>query len=243
MYGQLGVLAYDAVEDKVECHICGQWFRGLNNHVLRTHGLTVDEYRMEFGLNRGQGLICEGTKQRLRELNLKMGNWKHLASQTMPKAELLEFLRSIAPERPVRLRPQACLLKSELLRAYNPMNEPEAQERAVATLQQTWYGSPTMIDLSRRNLMATIEKRRQKSLEERRYSCPCGKAFATRKEGEHHRAKCPVARQRVIQKQQKARQQWWEHISPELKEQYRKRMREIRKLRKTWPKRRRQSLD
>ena len=43
MYGQVGVLAYDRVADKVECHICGEWFRGLNTHVLRTHNVTTDE--------------------------------------------------------------------------------------------------------------------------------------------------------------------------------------------------------
>lgn len=233
MYGQIGVLEYDS-EDKIQCHICGRWYRGLNNHVWKTHGWTADDYREEFGLNRGQSLICEGTRQKLSEINKEQGNWKHLISQTSTKEELARFLRSIAPNRPIKLRAQACLFKSEMLTSYNPMNKPDVHEKAVATLRKTWYGTPKMKDLSRRNLAATIERRRQNHLEERRYTCPCGVAFATRKEGEHHRAKCSVAHADVIRRQQESRHQWWENVSPEIKEEYRQHMRDMRKERKIW---------
>lgn len=231
LYGDLGALAYDAIEDKVQCHICGRWFRGLNNHVLRSHGWTVDDYREEFGLNRGQSLICEGTRQRLSDLNKELGNWKHLASQIMTKAELSQFLRSIGLKPGYKLRPQACLLKSELLRENNPMNEPEAQERALAKLRGSWYGSERMRSISRTNLVNTIAKRREKTLRERRWTCPCGKAFPTRKEGEHHRANCPVAHQQKIEKAVKARKLWWERLPPDKREQLQQHVSEGQKKR------------
>lgn len=28
-YGSMGVIAYDADEDRVQCHLCGGWFRAL----------------------------------------------------------------------------------------------------------------------------------------------------------------------------------------------------------------------
>ena len=205
MYGQAGILAYDDVEDKVQCHICGKWFRGLNNHVWKTHDLSADDYREEFGLNRGQGLICEGTRQRLSESNKKLGNWKHLNSQTMSKDELSRFLRSIAPERPIKLRQQACLLKAELLTAYNPMNEPEAQKRALTKLRKTYYGSERMKDICRQNIHKCHATIRERNLSERRYTCPCGEAFTNREEGEHHRKKCPVARESSDEKRRKTR--------------------------------------
>jgi hypothetical protein len=39
----------DPIEDRVQCHLCGQWHRKLGPH-LRRHGLTADEYRREVGL-------------------------------------------------------------------------------------------------------------------------------------------------------------------------------------------------
>jgi len=228
LYGEVGILAYDPVEDKVQCHICGKWFRGLNNHVSRTHGWTADDYRDEFGLNRGQSLICQGTRDLLSQINKKLGNWKHLSSQTMTKEELNEFLRSIQP-RSFKLRQQTIIPRSQRLRVYNPMNTPDAQERALATRRQTWYGSQRMKNICRENLANTIARLRERNLIQRRWLCPCGESFPTRKEGEHHRAKCPVARQEVIQKQQQARQEWWERLSPDRKDLFRQHVSEGKK--------------
>ena len=201
-YGELGVLAYDSINDKVQCHICGKWFRGLNAHVWQTHGWFVDDYREEFGLNRGQGLICEGTRTKLSEINKELGNWKHLISQTDTKDDLLEFLRIISPGPGKKLRTQALLLKSRMLKEYNPMNEPEVQQRRIETQKKTWYGSPRMRQISSVNLKAVMATIRKRNIEKRKYTCPCGEAFPIRKEGEHHRAKCSVARQQTIKRQQ-----------------------------------------
>ena len=35
-YGRLGEIAYDSVEDKVQCHLCGGWFRQVaGSHLTR----------------------------------------------------------------------------------------------------------------------------------------------------------------------------------------------------------------
>lgn len=215
VYGDLGILAYDPVEDKVECHICGKWLRGLNNHVLRTHGWTVDEYREEFGLNRGQGLICQGTRQLLAEINKRLGLWKHLPSQTMTKEELNIFLRSVALPKGYHLRQQIIIPRSQRLRIYNPMNEPEAKQRRIATEMKTWYGTQRMLDLCRQNILNTIAKVRQKNLKERRWTCPCGEAFPCRKAGEHHRKDCPIAREAKREKVINSREKYLASLTPE----------------------------
>lgn len=73
-YGSLpmeGELRYDGY--KIQCHICGKWYRGLATHI-RVHGLTADEYREEFSLNRSQPLcspdISDGLADRLRQRGL-----------------------------------------------------------------------------------------------------------------------------------------------------------------------------
>jgi hypothetical protein len=49
LHAPRGELRYDPVDDRVQCHLCGQWHRKLGPH-LRRHGLTADEYRREMGL-------------------------------------------------------------------------------------------------------------------------------------------------------------------------------------------------
>jgi len=73
-YGSLpvvGELRYDGY--KIQCHICGKWYRGLATHI-RVHGLTADEYREEFSLNRTQPLcspdISDGLADKLRQTGL-----------------------------------------------------------------------------------------------------------------------------------------------------------------------------
>ncbi len=189
-YGTIGILTYDAIEDKVQCHICGRWFRGLNAHIWQGHRWTMDDYREEYGLNRNQSLICEGTKRKISQANIKLGLWKHLYSQTMSKSELLEFLRSIGLKPGYHLRPQECLLKAKLLTEYNPMNQPEVNERRVATERKTWYGTDRQRAISRNNLLNTIAKIRERNLNERRYACQqCGDIFAIREDLRQH-GKC-----------------------------------------------------
>ena len=50
-YGQLGVMANDADEDRVQCHLCGDWYRRIGGtHLTMTHGWTTAEYRDAFQL-------------------------------------------------------------------------------------------------------------------------------------------------------------------------------------------------
>ncbi|MBA7662761.1 hypothetical protein ES703_70794 [subsurface metagenome] len=221
IYGDVGIVAYDPIEDLLQCHLCGKWFRSLGTHVQRAHGWTADDYREEFGLNRGHGLICEGTREKLRRINRELGLWKQLCSQTMTETELLEFLKGICLAPGYKLREQSHIHRSERLKEYNPMNEAEAQERSRAKLRLTWYGSERMRSISRTNILAGIAKLRERNLKERRWACPCGQAFPTRDEAYHHRRHCAIAREKRIEKAVKARKRWWERASPEIKEQHR----------------------
>ena len=50
-FGRLGELAYDPDEDRVQCHLCGEWFRFVGgSHLRRTHGWTLAGYREAFHL-------------------------------------------------------------------------------------------------------------------------------------------------------------------------------------------------
>ena len=41
----LGVLIADDDGERIQCHVCGEFFAGLNHHIRRAHYMTVDYYR------------------------------------------------------------------------------------------------------------------------------------------------------------------------------------------------------
>jgi len=66
IYGELGVLAVDVDDQRVQCHACGKLFQTLNSHIQRVHELTGEEYRAAFGLNRGTPLAAPVYRGRMR---------------------------------------------------------------------------------------------------------------------------------------------------------------------------------
>jgi rubrerythrin len=67
-FAPLGELPYDADEDRVQCHLCGRWFRAIaGSHLQGVHGWREDDYREAFGLERSHGLVAKGTAERLAE--------------------------------------------------------------------------------------------------------------------------------------------------------------------------------
>ena len=73
----LAVLRADprrAVEhDLIRCLVCGSAFRQLTNTHLRHHGMTADEYKRQFGYNRGRPLMCHALQRLYIERAVKIG--------------------------------------------------------------------------------------------------------------------------------------------------------------------------
>jgi hypothetical protein len=63
-FGQLGQIAYDEAADKVQCHLCGRWFRGYGgSHLRRVHGWTLAQYRLAFQLGVTTAAVSAGTSE------------------------------------------------------------------------------------------------------------------------------------------------------------------------------------
>lgn len=60
-FGALGRLNDDG--DRIECHVCGGWYRALAKH-LATHDLTAREYKRLFGFTLTRGLVSQSTSDR-----------------------------------------------------------------------------------------------------------------------------------------------------------------------------------
>ena len=64
---EAGLLEADPSDGRLRCHLCGKSFKNLARHVLGTHRLSADEYRLAAGLNRGTRLLSEGLREWLRQ--------------------------------------------------------------------------------------------------------------------------------------------------------------------------------
>jgi hypothetical protein len=54
-------------EDRVQCHLCGEWFRIVGGaHLARKHGWALREYRERFGLLSSDPTCSPGVSTRLR---------------------------------------------------------------------------------------------------------------------------------------------------------------------------------
>jgi Homing endonuclease associated repeat len=64
-FGYLGVLLFDGETDKVQCHMCGEWFGSLSHHLVREHAMRATQYKDEVGLNQTTALIGEKMREKL----------------------------------------------------------------------------------------------------------------------------------------------------------------------------------
>ena len=81
-FGRLGHRNTDGT--KIECHVCGEWFRSIGRHAYAMHNLTVLEYRAAFGLN-SRGLQGEETYELLKSAGLQIDNVNRLREMDIPQ--------------------------------------------------------------------------------------------------------------------------------------------------------------
>src|SRR3990167_11305295 len=78
-FGFEGVLAMDGNGDKIQCHLCGNWYEVLGNHLHREHNMKASDYKRLVGLRQNTALISEKVREKMvtngieRFKNLKPG--------------------------------------------------------------------------------------------------------------------------------------------------------------------------
>jgi hypothetical protein len=82
LFGNVAEVAYDPDEDRVQCHLCGKWFRRLGgSHLRRTHGWTLAHCRDAFQLPLRKPLcarslsstMCAGAQARIGRNGFGLG--------------------------------------------------------------------------------------------------------------------------------------------------------------------------
>ena len=63
-------------EDKKQCLICGKWYVQVCSHAYQVHGVTEDEYKLEFGFDKKRGVIPEWYREVKRDTNKGIENLK-----------------------------------------------------------------------------------------------------------------------------------------------------------------------
>lgn len=53
------------------CHICGEAHKKLMSHVWQVHGISAYDYKKEFGLDVGKGIMSEESKKKIRNKTLE----------------------------------------------------------------------------------------------------------------------------------------------------------------------------
>lgn len=86
-YGYEGVLMFDGDSDKIQCHLCGEWFDNLAHHLHREHATTASEYKETVGLLQTTALLNE--KQRAVLIQKGTERFKNLKPAVHKSAETL----------------------------------------------------------------------------------------------------------------------------------------------------------
>jgi hypothetical protein len=81
--------------NKIECLLCGKWFRALPTHLERTHNITADDYKERYGLPWKRGLCGVGLSKKRSKLLLE-----RLKNGFKPPIEVAMKKSVGAPRRP-----------------------------------------------------------------------------------------------------------------------------------------------
>ena len=117
MFQTLEELSEYFSHDKIQCLICGEWFESLSTHIKK-HGTTTRDYKIQFGLPIGKGLIGNVLKRDLyaRRSHLRggcsippRGKRKPLSEgeKKMPPFQKEILRKSIEKARSIRLQQYA----------------------------------------------------------------------------------------------------------------------------------------
>jgi predicted transcriptional regulator len=86
-FGKLGEMAYDPDADRVQCHLCGDWFKWVAGlHLKYRHrSWSIDTYRAAFELSKEQTTVAASTRARYRAQTMVRLKAKKLGSPLNPE--------------------------------------------------------------------------------------------------------------------------------------------------------------
>lgn len=95
-FGYLGVLLFDEGTDKIQCHLCGNWFGALAHHLHAEHNISASQYKEKVGLRQTSALISESMRAKLiaSGLDKRMQNLRAGKKKTQAEKDKISKTRS-----------------------------------------------------------------------------------------------------------------------------------------------------
>lgn len=135
----MGEIPYDPDEDRVQCHLCGGWYRIIGGtHLIKVHGWTVQEYRERFGLLSADVTCAQGLSRRLSAVTTK-----RLASGDLKPPPTRQPPRK--PGRQTPYRGSLASLRPDLIAELDPDRNPPGLNPAriaVKSGKPLWWRCP-----------------------------------------------------------------------------------------------------
>jgi predicted nucleic acid-binding Zn ribbon protein len=64
--------------DKIQCRICGRWYRMIGGHIRNAHKMTAREYRMIYGYDVKRGQLPPDLRELKAEQAIECGGYRNL---------------------------------------------------------------------------------------------------------------------------------------------------------------------
>ena len=71
-------LSIKPAKNKIQCLICGHWYRQVGTHIVLRHEMTAREYREHFNLEVKKGMLPPDYREFKAQQCLENGTWKNL---------------------------------------------------------------------------------------------------------------------------------------------------------------------
>lgn len=73
-----GQVNYDPIRNSYLCELCRKWYPGLSYHVKQVHGVSISQYKEQFGLEKKKSLIIKDIARAKRDNVIRTGMYKNL---------------------------------------------------------------------------------------------------------------------------------------------------------------------
>lgn len=64
--------------EKIQCDICGKWYKQVGSHIWNTHKITAKEYRKKYGYDTKKGQLPPNYKKLKAKQAIERGGYKNL---------------------------------------------------------------------------------------------------------------------------------------------------------------------
>lgn len=156
-FGFQGTLLYDDIEDKIQCHECGEWLTSLSHSHLTKHRLSARAYKEKYELNYSTALCIPS----ISEGRSESSEFKHkLLFETIGEEEMKKHLQKMAKRGALeRRRRKNFRLTVEMMNRYGTCPK-QLEERFIQIIERLGH-TPTFDELRKEDasLLSVLYRR------------------------------------------------------------------------------------